>query len=160
MTRKQNARLRDKFFTTSSAIQSIYPWPSAGDSTRILRQNGGALVGKKESQDMTCPLWKSQGLLHRNDNEQVEGVNNGLKGPSSPTNVSLSSRLSATHRTKLLEMTLKNAQNKYSNSRDQRFADRGKILQVNSSPRGELSKQKQKAIANRLSIGRDTKLSV
>lgn len=158
MTRKQNDSLRDKFYTTSSTIQSIYPRPSAGNSTRILQQNGGALAGKKSSQSTVCPWWKSQALLSAVSGEHAGSITTAAEGSAS----SQTSRLSATNRTKLLEMALKNAQNKYSNSRDQRLAARGEILGggAPSSPRAELSKQKKKSIANKLSIGRATQMSV
>ena len=125
MTRKQNDRLRDKFYTTSSAIQSIYPKPSAGSSSRILQHNGGALIGQKDLEDSPCPFWKSQALLHAvhiDDNEMKSQSHGELRKPPA------SSHLSANNRTKLLAMALKNVQGKYSNSRDRRFAARGNIL--------------------------------
>ena len=167
MTRKQNDCLRDKFYTTSSTIQSIYPRPSAGNSTRILHQNGGALAGKKNSQSAACPWWKSQALLHAINDEHAENTATAvLKGPAPSSKPSQTSRLSATNRTKLLEMALKNAQKKYSTIingyEDQALAARGEILSGNTkpSPRARLSTHKKKTIANRLSIGRPTKMSV
>lgn len=105
-TRKQPQRLRDQYYTTSTAMQKLFPRPANGPSRRLLVERGGDGGGR--------------GSRHQVAPEQAGQPQNPISSESQ--------FLTAENRSKLLQLTLRKAQSRYTDSTNRHMKERERLL--------------------------------
>jgi len=108
-TRKKPQRLRDQYYTTSTAMQKLFPRPANGHSRRLLVERGGDGGG-------------------RGSRTQAPKATQPRVSTSSSQNSSESQFLTAENRSKLLQLTLRKAQSRYTDSTNRQMKERERLL--------------------------------
>jgi len=136
-TRKKPQRLRDQYYTTSTQMQKLFPRPAAGEARRLLVERGGEGGGRgprsrpsqpRPARTRTRPVSESSGLDRNNLRSDSVSSVNSVSSVGDALGSAGAQFLTAENRSKLLQLTLKKAQSRYTDSTNRKMKEREGLL--------------------------------